>query len=358
MTQPRLRSYACNALSNSRSVKLKNRPCFSSWVCALSSRLHSIGVSVNATRPDTRIATLIVIANSRKSRPMIPPMNISGMNTAESESIIDNTVKPTSSAPSSDAWRGDFPISRCRTMFSSITIASSTTNPTANVNAINDKLSMLKSSAYITEKVPMMAIGSVRLGMTVATALRRKKKITATTSTSATSNDIFTSATALLIVIDRSYCRCTLSVGGKPCSISESASFTRRATSTVFVPGWRCTIRLMARSLSNQLTLLLFWMSSSTFATSPSRTAPPLRYADDKPTKLVGVVHLASRLNRERLVLSVQHARRQHHVVVADCRGHLRHADVAARQLRRIHLHAHGILRGSEHTDGSDAFDD
>ncbi len=44
---------------------------------------------------------------------------------------------------------------------------------------------MLKSSSYITENVPMIDIGSVRLGISVATTLRRKRKITSTTSTSA-----------------------------------------------------------------------------------------------------------------------------------------------------------------------------
>ena len=124
---------------------------------------------------------------------MMPPMNISGMNTAESDRHIERTVNPTSSAPSSAAVIGDFPISMCRTMFSSITIASSTTNPTASVSAMSDRLSMLKFSTNITENVPMIASGNVRLGMSVATALRRKMKITATTSTSATSNDTFTS---------------------------------------------------------------------------------------------------------------------------------------------------------------------
>ena len=86
---------------------------------------------------------MIVTANSRKSRPMIPAMNTSGMNTAASDSVIDRIVKPTSAAPSSAALSAGFPISRCRTMFSSITIASSTTKPTASVSAISDRLSML-----------------------------------------------------------------------------------------------------------------------------------------------------------------------------------------------------------------------
>ena len=89
-------------------------------------------------------------------------------------------------------------------MFSSMTIASSTTNPTASVSAISERLSTLKSSAYITQNVPTMESGSVRLGNQVATPLRRKMKITTITSPSATKSDDFTSDTARLIESDRS----------------------------------------------------------------------------------------------------------------------------------------------------------
>ena len=91
--------------------------------------------------PDTRIATPIVTANSWKSLPMMPPINRNGMNTAASDSVIERIVKPTSFAPSIAACIGAFPISRWRTMFSSITIASSTTKPTASVSAISERLS-------------------------------------------------------------------------------------------------------------------------------------------------------------------------------------------------------------------------
>ena len=129
-------------MSNTRSKKLYSEPCFCSF-CDFRNRPHSIGVSVSDTKPDTRIATMIVTANSRKSRPIIPAMNTSGMNTAASDSVIDMIVKPTSADPSSAARSAVFPISRWRTMFSSITIASSTTKPTASVSAINERLSML-----------------------------------------------------------------------------------------------------------------------------------------------------------------------------------------------------------------------
>ena len=65
------------------------------------------------------------------------------MNTAASDSVIDRIVKPTSAAPSIAASMRGFPISRCRTMFSSMTIASSTTNPTDNVSAMSERLSRL-----------------------------------------------------------------------------------------------------------------------------------------------------------------------------------------------------------------------
>ena len=66
-------------------------------------------------------------------------------------------------------------------MFSSMTIASSTTNPTDNVSAIKERLSTLNPSKYITENVPIKDIGNARLGMTVAERFRKKRKMTMTT---------------------------------------------------------------------------------------------------------------------------------------------------------------------------------
>ena len=68
-------------------------------------------------------------------------MKISGMNTATSEMLIDMTVKPICRAPISAARNGSAPRSRWRTIFSIITMASSTTNPTDMVSAIREKLS-------------------------------------------------------------------------------------------------------------------------------------------------------------------------------------------------------------------------
>jgi hypothetical protein len=116
------------------------------WRCSCGgfrNRLHSIGARLIETKPETRMATPMVTANSFSSRPTMPPMNRTGMNTATSDAVIATMVNEISFEPSSAACIGDLPISMCRTMFSSITIASSTTKPTERVSAIKDRLSRL-----------------------------------------------------------------------------------------------------------------------------------------------------------------------------------------------------------------------
>ncbi len=70
---------------------------------AFSTRAHSIGVSVNDTNPETMIATETVTANSRNTRPTMPPISSTGMNTAISEKVMEMMVKPISRAPFSAA---------------------------------------------------------------------------------------------------------------------------------------------------------------------------------------------------------------------------------------------------------------
>ena len=104
-------------------------------------RLHSIGVRLSETKPEIRMATLMVTANSWNRRPMMPLMNSTGMKTAASESVMERMVKPISRAPSMAACMRGLPISMWRTMFSRITMASSTTKPTESVSAISERLS-------------------------------------------------------------------------------------------------------------------------------------------------------------------------------------------------------------------------
>ena len=109
----------------------------------MSRRAHIIGLVVSDTTIDTSTAADNVTANSWNRRPIRPPMNNRGMNTATSEILMDSTVNPTSRAPRNAACIGAMPSSMWRETFSSTTMASSTTNPVEIVNAINEKLSRL-----------------------------------------------------------------------------------------------------------------------------------------------------------------------------------------------------------------------
>ncbi len=112
-------------------------------------------------------------------------MNNSGMKTAISDMVSEITVKPISRAPAKAACIGLSPSSMWRTMFSIITIASSTTKPVPMVSAISDRLSRLKPAKYITPKLVISDSGSATPAMMVARIERRNSSTTSVTSTTA-----------------------------------------------------------------------------------------------------------------------------------------------------------------------------
>ena len=70
-----------------------------------------MGVSVSEMNPESRMAMLIVMANSKKNRPTMPPMKRIGMKTATRDMVIEITVKPISLAPRIAASKGFMPCS-------------------------------------------------------------------------------------------------------------------------------------------------------------------------------------------------------------------------------------------------------
>src|SRR6266849_8652476 len=89
-------------------------------------------------------------------------------------------------------------------MFSSTTIASSTTNPVEIASAIRDKLSRLYPNAYITAEVPISDRGTAIVGMIVARTVRRKANTTRITRTTEIIRVISMSWTEARIVVVRS----------------------------------------------------------------------------------------------------------------------------------------------------------
>ena len=136
------------------------------------------------------------------------------MNTAISENVIAMMVKPISLAPLSAASNGRMPPSTWRTMFSSMTMASSTTKPTDKVSASIVMLLMENPNAYMAAQVPISDTGTASAGITVAETDRRNRKITSTTSATAINRVSWTSCTESRIEIERSNWTCRSTAAG------------------------------------------------------------------------------------------------------------------------------------------------
>jgi len=202
-------------------------------------RAPIIGVSVSDTTSEIRMATASVTANSWNRRPTTSPMNSSGISTAISDTVSDTRVKPISAAPLSAACIGDSPISRWRAMFSSMTMASSTTKPVAMVSAIRLRLFTEKPARYMTPKVPTSDSGTATLGISVAGRLRRNRKVTMTTSATANTSSFCTSRTEARMDSVRSVSTATSTAAGSVAVSWGSSARTRSATSMTLAPGWR-----------------------------------------------------------------------------------------------------------------------
>ena len=98
-------------------------------------RAASIGVSVSATTSEISTEIATIAPNSPRKFPTMPSTKTTGTNTAAIESVAAVAAKAISLVPRDAASCDGSPMSRCRSMFSSTTIASSITTPTARVMA-------------------------------------------------------------------------------------------------------------------------------------------------------------------------------------------------------------------------------
>ena len=99
-------------------------------------------------------------------------------------------------------------------MFSIMTMASSTTKPVAMVSAIRLRLLSEKCSRYIAPNAPTRLSGTATEAMKVAARLRRKTKITATTSSTESISSNSTSVTEARMPVVRSLTTVTFTDGG------------------------------------------------------------------------------------------------------------------------------------------------
>ena len=108
--------------------------------CALKSTAQRAGLRVSETKQEMMVEAEIVTANWRKNSPEMPEMKADGTNTAQSVSAIEISAPPTSSIVRCAASAGNMPARTLRSTFSTTTIASSTTIPTASTSPNRDRL--------------------------------------------------------------------------------------------------------------------------------------------------------------------------------------------------------------------------
>ena len=206
-------------------------------------------------------------------------MNRSGISTAIRLTVSEMIVKPISLAPFSAASNGRIPSSIWREMFSSTTIASSTTKPDAMVSDIRVRLLIEKPMKYIAANAPTSDSGTEMLAITVARSEPRNRKITKVTSATASTSSNFTSDTEARMPAVRSVSTVTCTSAGSCASRSGSAALIASTVPMTLAPGWRCTSITPAGWPFIHEPSRTFSVDCTTFATSDSRIGAPLAKA-------------------------------------------------------------------------------
>ena len=122
-------------------------------------------------------------------------------------------------------------------MFSIITMASSTTKPTAIAKAISVRLLTEKPSAHITVQVPASDSGTVMPAAAVGVRRRRKTNTTSMTSAMEMASVSCMSATLARIVVVRSDSTLMSMPAGIQRCRSGSSAFTRSTVSMTLASG-------------------------------------------------------------------------------------------------------------------------
>ena len=125
--------------------------------------------------------------------------------------------------------------------------------------------------------VPTSDSGTERLGISVADGLRRNRKITATTRSTARPSSNSTSATEARIVVVRSVTISTSTAAGNAAFSAGSSAWMLSTTAMTLALGWRWMLTMTAGSVLTQAASLVFSAASFACATSESLTGAPLR---------------------------------------------------------------------------------
>ncbi len=232
----------------------------------------------------------------------------------------------------------------CRKMFSSITIASSTTSPIASTIDSSVSVLIVKPNTYISANAPISDTGIVTIGMTVARKLRRKKKITSTTSTIASPIVWNTLAIERSMNTDVSYATTSFMPGGRLSFILSTSARTAfdsssgLATACLITPMLSDGLPLNARddALVDRPDLGVADVADA------HRIAADV--GDDDVVELLGRAYVGLGDDGELARLRLDASRRDFGVLAADRVLDVLHRQLVAREPRAVEVDAHRHL--------------
>jgi len=164
------------------SLNIRNGLIRSSRGVCRSSTPDRAGLRLNELNAEIPTEKAMVSANWLYSWPAIPGMNAVGTNTAISTAVVATIGGVTSRIAARAASRRPSPESSWRSTFSTTTIASSTTRPTASTSPRSVRVLIENPKAASTAKVATSDTGIAMIGMIVVRQLWRNTKTTITTS--------------------------------------------------------------------------------------------------------------------------------------------------------------------------------
>jgi len=124
-------------------------------------------------------------------------------------------------------------------MFSSTTMASSTTSPVARISAISDRLFSEKPHRYMMAKVPTSDTGTARVGISEARQSARNRYTTSTTRATAISRVLSASCRVAVITGERSMAMFSRTLAGSTACRAGSCALICATVLMMLAPAWR-----------------------------------------------------------------------------------------------------------------------
>ncbi len=237
-----------------------------------------MGSRVKETKSETATAKVTVMPNWKKNRPMTPFMKATGTNTAMMERLVASTARPISEVPFRAAVMWSWPCSRCRTMFSRTTMASSMRRPMASDSAMSVITLSVMPRKYMAMNEEMTEMGRVRPVMTVERQELRKQKTISTVSSPPSRSVLVTSWTESRIMMDPSRTIWISTEGGSSVRSLAISLLTASTTPTVLDLDCLKTSRTTAGTPSMSASVRCSSTPSRTSATWPRVTGTPARW--------------------------------------------------------------------------------